>query len=132
MGASCLSQAPILRCQSLTRLESGVLLVPPAIEVAFCLVVVVVNSGFDRCVRSYSPFINPGSMRIVTSDTLTIKSRHCPADGRTVLQFDHGLFGLVQRLSTFLKLAVDAARRLRARNPFCSLACRSNALPQFC
>ncbi|KAI9056412.1 hypothetical protein FKP32DRAFT_1586196 [Trametes sanguinea] len=35
MGEICLSVAPILRCQSLTRLEAGVLLLPPGFEVLF-------------------------------------------------------------------------------------------------
>ncbi|KAI8989181.1 hypothetical protein BD414DRAFT_486330 [Trametes punicea] len=35
MGEICLSVAPILRCQSLTRLEAGILLIPPGFEVLF-------------------------------------------------------------------------------------------------
>ncbi|KAI0643804.1 hypothetical protein C8Q79DRAFT_155326 [Trametes meyenii] len=34
----CLSVAPILRCQSLTRLEAGILLLPPGIEIIFACV----------------------------------------------------------------------------------------------
>ncbi|KAH9885285.1 hypothetical protein C8Q73DRAFT_718283 [Cubamyces lactineus] len=35
MGEICLSVAPILRCQSLTRLEAGILLLPPGLEILF-------------------------------------------------------------------------------------------------
>ncbi|KAK7683697.1 hypothetical protein QCA50_013073 [Cerrena zonata] len=37
MGTVCLSNAPILRCQSLTRLESGILLIPTALELIFSI-----------------------------------------------------------------------------------------------
>ncbi|CAL1709978.1 unnamed protein product [Somion occarium] len=37
MGTVCLSNAPILRCQSLTRLESGILLIPSGLELIFSI-----------------------------------------------------------------------------------------------
>ncbi|KAI0922800.1 hypothetical protein AcW1_002639 [Taiwanofungus camphoratus] len=47
MRAICLSLAPILRCQSLTKLESGILLLPPGLEIIFC-VALLVKRGCER------------------------------------------------------------------------------------
>lgn len=43
----CLSLAPILRCQSLTELESAILLIPPGVEAIFCIGMVILH-GCDR------------------------------------------------------------------------------------
>ncbi|KAI0772746.1 hypothetical protein BD413DRAFT_612244 [Trametes elegans] len=45
MGEICLSVAPILRCQSLTRLEAGILLLPPGIELVFACVLLWIKRG---------------------------------------------------------------------------------------
>ncbi|KAI0767493.1 hypothetical protein C8Q74DRAFT_961454 [Fomes fomentarius] len=45
MGDICLSVAPILRCQSLSRLEAGILLLPPAIEIVFASVLLWAKRG---------------------------------------------------------------------------------------
>ncbi|KAL1948544.1 hypothetical protein VTO73DRAFT_12619 [Trametes versicolor] len=45
MGEICLSVAPILRCQSLTRLEAGILLLPPGLEVVFACVLLWIKRG---------------------------------------------------------------------------------------
>lgn len=47
MRAICLSLAPILRCESLTRLESAVFILPPGLEVLFCVGLLVLR-GCDR------------------------------------------------------------------------------------
>ncbi|KAH8102171.1 hypothetical protein BXZ70DRAFT_930678 [Cristinia sonorae] len=48
MGTICLSIAPILRCQSLNRVQSGILFIPPVLEVVFSLTLVVSKRGKDR------------------------------------------------------------------------------------
>ncbi len=48
MGEICLSVAPILRCQSLTRLEAGILLLPPGFEIIFAIVLLWVKRGSDK------------------------------------------------------------------------------------
>ncbi|TCD60873.1 hypothetical protein EIP91_009379 [Steccherinum ochraceum] len=48
MGTICLSLAPILRCQSLNRIQSAVLFIPPALEVVFSLTLIVGKRGNDR------------------------------------------------------------------------------------
>lgn len=45
MGSICLSLAPNLRCQELTLQESIGLVVPPALEVIFCVGLIVVKRG---------------------------------------------------------------------------------------
>ncbi|OBZ77121.1 hypothetical protein A0H81_03158 [Grifola frondosa] len=44
----CLSLAPILRCETLTRLESGIILLPPALEIIFCLGLLWAKRGSNR------------------------------------------------------------------------------------
>ncbi|KAI0708624.1 hypothetical protein C8Q76DRAFT_123184 [Earliella scabrosa] len=48
MGDICLSVAPILRCQSLSRLEAGILLLPPGVEIIFASVLLWVKRGSDK------------------------------------------------------------------------------------
>ncbi|RPD75995.1 hypothetical protein L226DRAFT_570212 [Lentinus tigrinus ALCF2SS1-7] len=48
MGEICLSLAPILRCQSLTRLEAGILLLPTGFEIIFAIVLLWVKRGSDK------------------------------------------------------------------------------------
>jgi len=48
MGTICLSLAPILRCQSLNRIQSAVLFIPPVLEVVFSVTLVVAKKGRDR------------------------------------------------------------------------------------
>ena len=48
MGEICLSVAPILRCQSLTRTEAGILLLPPGLEIVFAIVLLWVKRGGDK------------------------------------------------------------------------------------
>ncbi|THH30486.1 hypothetical protein EUX98_g3697 [Antrodiella citrinella] len=48
MGTICLSLAPILRCQSLNRIQSAVLFIPPAVEIMFSVTLVVAKKGKDR------------------------------------------------------------------------------------
>jgi len=47
MRAICLSQAPILRCQTLNELESGIFILPVGLEIVFCLVLIILR-GCDR------------------------------------------------------------------------------------
>ena len=56
MGDICLSVAPILRCQSLSRLEAGILLLPPGVEIIFASVLLWVKRGSDKWVL---PFLKP-------------------------------------------------------------------------
>lgn len=48
MGEICLSVAPNLRCQSLTRIEAGILLVPPGLEIIFAIVLLWTKRGADK------------------------------------------------------------------------------------
>ncbi|TFK52970.1 hypothetical protein OE88DRAFT_1656687 [Heliocybe sulcata] len=48
MTGFCLSLAPILRCESLTRIESEVLIIPPALELMFSVSLVFMNWGKSR------------------------------------------------------------------------------------
>ncbi|TBU51517.1 hypothetical protein BD310DRAFT_1005179 [Dichomitus squalens] len=48
MGEICLSVAPNLRCQSLTRTEAGILLVPPGLEIIFAVVLLWAKRGADK------------------------------------------------------------------------------------
>ncbi|KAF8581113.1 hypothetical protein K439DRAFT_253336 [Ramaria rubella] len=48
MNSICLSVAPNLRCQGLTRLENIILLVPPSIELVFSLTLALSNSSCSR------------------------------------------------------------------------------------
>jgi len=45
MGSVCLSLVPILRCIGLSRTESGLLLIPPAVEVIFSVGLVIAGTG---------------------------------------------------------------------------------------
>lgn len=45
MGDICLSVAPNLRCQTLSRLEAGILLLPPAFEIVFASVLLWAKRG---------------------------------------------------------------------------------------
>ncbi|KZT28303.1 hypothetical protein NEOLEDRAFT_1145915 [Neolentinus lepideus HHB14362 ss-1] len=52
MTGSCLSLAPILRCESLTRIETEVLIIPPALELLFSVSLVFIIWGrgsLERC-----------------------------------------------------------------------------------
>ncbi|KAH9928006.1 uncharacterized protein BXZ73DRAFT_48551 [Epithele typhae] len=48
MGEICLSVAPILRCQSLTRLEAGIFLLPPGLEIIFAIVLLLGRGSADK------------------------------------------------------------------------------------
>ncbi|KAI0703055.1 hypothetical protein BC835DRAFT_1303289 [Cytidiella melzeri] len=48
MTAICLSLAPNLRCQTLTHLESSLVLIPPALEILFCVSLCIIKRGTDR------------------------------------------------------------------------------------
>lgn len=48
MGEICLSVAPILRCQSLSRLEAGILLLPTGFEILFAIVLLWIKRGSDK------------------------------------------------------------------------------------
>ncbi|EPQ51754.1 hypothetical protein GLOTRDRAFT_132572 [Gloeophyllum trabeum ATCC 11539] len=48
MTGYCLSLAPILRCESLTRIESEVLIIPTALELLFSFSLVIINWGKGR------------------------------------------------------------------------------------
>lgn len=50
MGSTCLSLVPVLRCIGLTRLESGLLLIPAGLELIFSLGLIVAGRGQGRCV----------------------------------------------------------------------------------
>lgn len=43
MGSLCLSAVPILRCESFTRLQSQVLIIPTALEVIFSTTLIFTN-----------------------------------------------------------------------------------------
>ncbi|KAI0342457.1 hypothetical protein BDW22DRAFT_1429292 [Trametopsis cervina] len=45
---TCLSLAPILRCESLSHVDSAVLLIPPALEIVFCVSLCINKRGADR------------------------------------------------------------------------------------
>lgn len=45
MSSICLSLAPNLRCEELTRPESIGLLIPPSLEVVFSLSLIVIKYG---------------------------------------------------------------------------------------
>ena len=48
MGSICLSSASILRCTSLTRIQSIILIIPTALEVIFSTLLIFVNWGNGR------------------------------------------------------------------------------------
>ncbi|VDB87122.1 unnamed protein product [Peniophora sp. CBMAI 1063] len=48
MGSTCLSLVPVLRCIGLTRLESGLLLIPAGLELIFSLGLIVAGRGQGR------------------------------------------------------------------------------------
>lgn len=48
MGSICLSSASILRCTSLTRIQSIILFIPTALEVIFSILLIFVNWGNGR------------------------------------------------------------------------------------
>ncbi|KAH9848519.1 hypothetical protein C2E23DRAFT_843281 [Lenzites betulinus] len=49
MGEICLSVAPILRCQSLTRLQAGILLLPPGLEIILaCVLLWIKRRSADK------------------------------------------------------------------------------------
>ncbi|KAI0089420.1 hypothetical protein BDY19DRAFT_993028 [Irpex rosettiformis] len=48
MTATCLSVAPNLRCQTLTQLESSLVIIPPVLEIIFCIGLCIVKRGQDR------------------------------------------------------------------------------------
>lgn len=50
MGSTCLSLVPVLRCIGLTRLESGILLIPAGLELVFSLGLIVAGRGQGRYV----------------------------------------------------------------------------------
>lgn len=51
MGTICLSLAPILRCQSLNRIQHAVLFIPPALEIVFSATLLIAKKGDDKCVH---------------------------------------------------------------------------------
>ncbi|TFY72564.1 hypothetical protein EVG20_g434 [Dentipellis fragilis] len=48
MGSICLSQVPILRCLDLARIETIVLIIPPALEIIFSLGLVIAGWGAGK------------------------------------------------------------------------------------
>ncbi|KAL4251047.1 hypothetical protein ABKN59_006225 [Abortiporus biennis] len=48
MGTICLSLAPILRCESLTRVEAIALIIPPALEIVFAIGLVILKRGTGK------------------------------------------------------------------------------------
>ncbi|KAA1472003.1 hypothetical protein DENSPDRAFT_838136 [Dentipellis sp. KUC8613] len=48
MGSVCLSQVPILRCLDLARIETIVLIIPPALEIIFSLGLVIAGWGAGK------------------------------------------------------------------------------------
>lgn len=48
MTATCLSLAPNLRCQTLTLLESSLIIIPPVLEIIFCIGLCIIKQGQDK------------------------------------------------------------------------------------
>ncbi|KAI0791519.1 hypothetical protein BC629DRAFT_367491 [Irpex lacteus] len=45
MTPTCFSLAPNLRCQTLTHLESALVIIPPALEIIFCVILCIIKRG---------------------------------------------------------------------------------------
>ena len=67
MGSTCLSLVPVLRCIGLTRLESGILLIPPGLELIFSLGLIVAGRGQGRCVVVLRDISGPMKLTLMTS-----------------------------------------------------------------